>query len=257
MNSHQAVRGTTLVLFLLLSASLMYAKSSQMVSAPCEKAIAQATVLAAHRKRSSLRPYPTAPVLNIESNRNFAKVYFFGTVWSHKKYGELAFDATGDASCSVISNGHPADVVLSDLVKVYGHPTLAGLGSTPGATQGSREARDYPGTLEPVVLRESSGTPKAATSIPALGLLVTTRDEGGVQIVALASGGTAERANMHVGYVINSVDGKAVGTPTELEVELQSRAPGTKIRLGYMFRSSALGSRTYFSNEAVLLLPQR
>ena len=34
MNSHQAVR-TTLVLFLLLSASLMYAKSSQMVSAPC------------------------------------------------------------------------------------------------------------------------------------------------------------------------------------------------------------------------------
>src|ERR1700730_992289 len=174
MNSHQAVRGTTLVLFLLLSASLMYAKSSQMVSAPCEKAIAQATVLAAHRKRSSLRPYPTAPVLNIESNRNFAKVYFFGTVWSHKKYGELAFDATGDASCSVISNGHPADVVLSDLVKVYGHPTLAGLGSTPGATQGSREARDYPGTLEPVVLREFSGTPNAATSIPALGLLVIT-----------------------------------------------------------------------------------
>jgi hypothetical protein len=132
MNSLQAVRSTILVLFIISTVSLMNAKSTEIVSASCENAIAQATVLAAHRKRSSLRPYPTAPVLNIESNRNFAKAYFFGTVFSHKKFGELAFDATRDDSCSVASNGHPADVVLSDLVKIYGHPTSAGLNDSSG-----------------------------------------------------------------------------------------------------------------------------
>jgi hypothetical protein len=135
MKSLQAVHSLVVVLFLLLSASLLYAGSTQIVNAPCEKAIAQATVLAAHRKRASLRPYPTAPVLNIESNRNFAKVYFGGSVWSHKKYGELAFDATGDDSCSVTSNGHPADVLLSDLLKAFGHPIVASLSTIPSATE--------------------------------------------------------------------------------------------------------------------------
>jgi S1-C subfamily serine protease len=98
---------------------------------------------------------------------------------------------------------------------------------------------------------------RAATSIPALGLLVTTRAEGGVQIVALASGGTAERANMHAGYVVTSIDGRAMPGPTELETELQNRPPGTKVRVGYMFRSSATNSRMYYSSEAVLQLPVR
>jgi hypothetical protein len=145
MKSLQAVHSLVVVLFLLPSASLLYAGSTQIVNAPCEKAIAQTTVLAAHRKRASLRPYPTAPVLNIESNRNFAKVYFFGSVWSHKKYGELAFDATGEASCSVTSNGHPADVLLSDLVKAFGHPTVASLNTI----LPSSEAKTAP-QLQPV-----------------------------------------------------------------------------------------------------------
>jgi S1-C subfamily serine protease len=84
-----------------------------------------------------------------------------------------------------------------------------------------------------------------------------TRAEGGVQIVALASGGTAERANMHAGYVVTSIDGRAMPGPTELETELQNRPPGTKVRVGYMFRSSATNSRMYYSSEAVLQLPVR
>ena len=70
-------------------------------------------------------------------------------------------------------------------------------------------------------------------------------------------GGITERAGLHVGYIITSIDGKPLTGPAELETELQNRAPGTKIRLGYMFRSSALNSRTYYSNEATLLVPPR
>jgi hypothetical protein len=250
MNSLQAVRSTTLVLIIVSTMSLMYAKSTQIVSAPCENAIAQATVLAAHRKRSSLRPYPTAPVLNIESNRNFAKVYFFGTVWSHKKYGELAFDATRDDSCSVTSNGHPADVVLSDLVKIYGHSTLA-VSNPLGATQGSGLARNA-GTLEPVPLQERGFvTPNAAaTSMPELGLSGTTRSGGGIRIVALVAGGNAELAYMHVGDVITGLNGIPVRSAPELASDLLSRAPGTKLRLGYLMQTP-LGS---FGKEAMFVI---
>ena len=93
-----------------------------------------------------------------------------------------------------------------------------------------------------VPLRERVvGTSKAATSIPALGLMGTTRDEGGVRIVALASGGTAEQAYMHVGDVINMVDGKRVNTIMELASAFGSIERGAKVRVGYMFPTAALG----------------
>jgi hypothetical protein len=121
------------VLFLSFSASLGHAGTTQTVNSSCENAIAKATFLAAQRKRVAVRPYPTAPVLNLESNRNYAKTVLLplGEVWSHKKFGELAFDVTGETTCSVTSNGHPADVILSDLVKTFGHATVRGLSATP------------------------------------------------------------------------------------------------------------------------------
>ena len=59
-------------------------------------------------------------MLNIETHANFGKDVLLplGAVWSHPKGGELVFDDQG-SSCEVSSNGHPADVVLSDLVKVF------------------------------------------------------------------------------------------------------------------------------------------
>ena len=124
----KSLRRLAVALFLLASASLMHAGNTRTVNASCEKAIAKATFLAAQRKRAAIRPYPNAPALNIESNRNFAKQVLLplGEVWSHKKNGELAFDGTED-TCAVTSNGHPADVILSDLVKALGRPTVAGL----------------------------------------------------------------------------------------------------------------------------------
>ena len=86
--------------------------------------------------------------------------------------------------------------------------------------------------------------------IPALGIQVTTRDEGGTEIAEVASGSAAELAK-HVGYVITSVDGQAVNTPMELTADLQNRTPGSQVRLGYMFHTSALG---YFPKETVVIL---
>jgi hypothetical protein len=53
------------------------------------------------------------------------------------------------------------------------------------------------------------------------------------------------------------IAGRAVAGPAELETELQNRPAGTKVRVGYVFLTSALNSRTYYSNEAILLVPQR
>ena len=95
------------------------------------------------------------------------------------------------------------------------------------------------------------------STISALGITAGPGQAGGVVIIEMEPGGVTERAGLHVGYIITSIDGKAVTGPAELETELQNRARGTKIRLGYMFRSSALNSRTYYSNEATLTLPPR
>jgi len=75
-------------------------------------------VLAAHRKWWAERPDPNAPVLNIRTHASFAKDVLLplGTVISHERVGVLTFeDQNGE--CLVESNGHPADVVLSDLNK--------------------------------------------------------------------------------------------------------------------------------------------
>jgi hypothetical protein len=105
--------------FLMLSClcASAYAGDSRTVKVKCEKAIVEAEVLTAHRKWWAERPDPNAPVLNIRTHANFAKnVLPLGALISHEKVGELTFeDQNGE--CLVESNGHPADVVLSDLVK--------------------------------------------------------------------------------------------------------------------------------------------
>jgi hypothetical protein len=99
------------------------------INASCENAIVKAEVLAAQRKWWPDRPDPKAPALSVRTHANFAKNYLvplgLGIVWSHEKVGEMAFEDLGQ-SCRVISNGHPADVVLSDLAKAeFPAPVLA------------------------------------------------------------------------------------------------------------------------------------
>ncbi|MGC1451875.1 MAG: hypothetical protein WA830_17745 [Candidatus Sulfotelmatobacter sp.] len=120
------------IIFTLLLALPAFAGGVRIINATCEAAITKAEVLAAQRKWWPDRPDPKAPVLSIRTHGNFAKqvILPLGSVWSHEKVGELAFEEL-DQSCRVISNGHPADVVLSDLAKAEftapPRPTEAGL----------------------------------------------------------------------------------------------------------------------------------
>ncbi len=96
-----------------------HAGDSRTLKSQCDKLIVKAEVLTAHHKWWAERPDPNAPVLNIRTHANFAKDFLLplGAVFSHEKVGALTFeDQNGE--CLVESNGHPADVVLSDLNKV-------------------------------------------------------------------------------------------------------------------------------------------
>jgi hypothetical protein len=121
---------TALCLSLLFLITLpAIAGDVRTINANCEQAIVKAEVLAAKRKWWPDRPDPKAPVLSIRTHSNFAKGYLvplgLGIVWSHEKVGELAFEDQGE-SCRVTSNGHPADVVVSDLAKAeFPAPALA------------------------------------------------------------------------------------------------------------------------------------
>ncbi|MFZ3278022.1 MAG: outer membrane beta-barrel protein [Candidatus Sulfotelmatobacter sp.] len=88
-------------------------------------------------------------------------------------------------------------------------------------------------------------------SIPGLGIMASPRTEGGAEIVAIAPGSVAALANLHVGYVITSVDGKPVNSPMELAADLQNRESGSQVHLRYLFRSSAVG---WLANETVVIL---
>ena len=94
-----------------------FAGSTKTVNLPCDKAVTQAQVFAAKRKWYSNRSDPTAPTLDISTSQNFAKAVLLGSVFSHPKHGSLIFE-DADTGCKVTSNGHPADVVLSDLTKI-------------------------------------------------------------------------------------------------------------------------------------------
>ncbi len=80
--------------------------------------------------------------------------------------------------------------------------------------------------------KERSGEPSICAS---LGIKTETTDVAGAKISEIANGSVADHGGLHVGDTIKSVDGKAVGGPAELEAALSNRAPGSKIRVEYMF----------------------
>lgn len=112
----------TSVVFLLalFLSSVCVAKEKTTVAGDCESAIKTAEVSAANHKWSSSRPDPTAFVLNISTSANFTKSVVLGAAFSHSKSGELTFTENTDGknkTCTIQSNGHPADVIAKEFSK--------------------------------------------------------------------------------------------------------------------------------------------
>jgi len=104
---------------------------------------------------------------------------------------------------------------------------------------------------ESVVTPDASRGSSESMPIGALGLIATTRgDPSGAEIVEITRDGGLE--GLHVGDVITSVNGKPVKTSVELGAELSNRAPGSRIRIRVVFRTST----SWASNEAVVTLQQ-
>jgi hypothetical protein len=91
----------------------------------------------------------------------------------------------------------------------------------------------------------SEAPTSAGIKIAALGAIVTLGRNTGAEITDLSPNGSGAIAGLHVGDVINAVDGKPIQTPTELAAELSSR--GDKVRLGYLLRGN-------WQSEAVIVL---
>jgi len=95
------------------------------------------------------------------------------------------------------------------------------------------------------------GELSTTTPIPALGVFAGARAGGGAEITEVVRHGLAESSGLHIGDVINSVDGKDITTPTELAATMANRRPGSQIRLMYTFHTAILGD---VPKEAVMIV---
>ncbi len=93
----------------------------------------------------------------------------------------------------------------------------------------------------------ASPIPTTGMKISALGVMVRLGRNQGAEIADESPNGVAALAGIHVGDVINSVDGKPVSTPMELAAELANHVAGDKIKLGFLIRGQ-------WQTETVLLL---
>jgi serine protease Do len=72
---------------------------------------------------------------------------------------------------------------------------------------------------------------------PSLGVLARTHVNIGAEVIAVARGSAAENAGLQVGYLIDEADGNQVRNVSDLLTVIANRAPGSRIRLGWMFHS--------------------
>jgi membrane-associated protease RseP (regulator of RpoE activity) len=112
----------------------------------------------------------------------------------------------------------------------------------------------------------ANGLPRAtstsSTTVPSLGVVVSTRVNVGAEITGVVRDSVAERAGLQVGDVINAIDRKPVRTAMELAAELLNRAPASQVRLGYVVRSATAipsdarssGALNYYPKETVVIL---
>jgi membrane-associated protease RseP (regulator of RpoE activity) len=92
--------------------------------------------------------------------------------------------------------------------------------------------------------------PGTGMPIPSLGITAIVGSNPGAEITDEAPNGVAALSSIHVGDVINAVDGKPVRTPMELAAELVNRPAGDKIKLGVLIRG-------LWQTETVLVLGNR
>jgi PDZ domain len=127
----------------------------------------------------------------------------------------------------ILVQNRDGDIIYSGVARSVG-------GNVEDACSAIKNASQVARTYQPTTTGAVSGT----MTFPALGIM-GTQDDAGVRIVSLASGGAAESANMHVGDVINSIDGKRVNSIMELASSLGSTARGVKVRIGYQFQTAS------------------
>jgi S1-C subfamily serine protease len=77
---------------------------------------------------------------------------------------------------------------------------------------------------------------RAGMPIPSLAIIAITGNNPGAEVTDEAPNGVATLAGIHVGDVINAVDGKPVKTPMELAAALTNRPAGDKVRIGFLIR---------------------
>ena len=80
--------------------------------------------------------------------------------------------------------------------------------------------------------------PSGETLFPALGIAVRTKLDLGAEVVSVRKGSPAAKAGLQVGYILSSVDEKPIKVVRDLTEALANKAPGTEIRVSWLFRSN-------------------
>jgi S1-C subfamily serine protease len=158
--------------------------------------------------------------------------------------GELASAGTGRISASgravqapggyLIDNVFETDAVIEPATS--GGPLLDADGDVvgvasriPGEDSGMGFA--VPADTARQVVAKIEETGKVVR--PYLGLRGTATG-GGVQVTDVSAGGPADKAGIHVGDVIESIDGRPVSTLSALFGEVEQHAPGDAVELGVL-----------------------
>jgi hypothetical protein len=119
---------------------------------------------------------------------------------------------------------------------------LAGFVFTFGGSTNSEDQVPVPAadhSSRPASVRTS--TPRSAQAgmkLDLLGATVTLGQNSGAEIIDEAPNGAAAIAGMHLGDVINLINGESVKSPMELAAELAKQPDGEKIRIGFLIRGT-------------------
>jgi hypothetical protein len=97
-------------------------------------------------------------------------------------------------------------------------------------------------------IERAAPTPASSVGVAQLGVIVSASDAGGAQVIQLLAASVFANSGLHVGDVINSVDGKPIRTPIELMHEISNRKPGDKLRIGYLVHG-------WWQVETIVVLP--